>query len=66
MSQMLKDQNIFDEASTGVKILEETLTDGSMVYNVVVRDLIIFHCSNQYEAIELFKHIDESLPCKIH
>jgi hypothetical protein len=66
MSQMIKDQAIFDEATTGVKILEETLTDGSTVYNVVIRDLIIFHCADQLSAIELFHKIDEQIPCLIH
>jgi len=66
MSQMLKDQKIYDEAITGVKLLEEKLGDGSTVYNVTIFDSIIFHCTDLFHAQDLFRMIDESFPCKIH
>ena len=66
MSQMIKDQRIMQEETTGVKLLEETMMDGSLVYNVTIFDDVIFYCTDLNHANELFDAIDSAIPNKIH
>ena len=66
MSQMLKDQEIIEHGSNGTKLLRETMSDGSSVFNVTIREDYIFYCTDEEHAYKVFNIIDESLPCKIH
>lgn len=40
-----------------VQLIEETLTDGSTVYDVAIGDAVTFHASSDVEASELFRKL---------
>jgi hypothetical protein len=65
MSQFIKDQIVLDEANE-VKLLQEHLSDGSKVYNVLVDHVVMFYCDDYKEAAKLFSILVNTNHAKIH